>query len=160
MGGRVVSVVHTLFTDLDPGTLANMMVFEFMLGNTDFSIYALHNVILVQLQPRILDPVGYDFDLSGLVHAPYAVPAPNLGIKSVLDRVYRGPCLTQDQLEPVLANFRSKKSDVLAAVNSIADLGSDARSEVRNYLNEFFSGIDRPSSVNRSFISGCKRSTM
>src|ERR1051326_1559965 len=81
--GRVVALPRTLFTDLDPDTLANMMVFEFMLGNTDFSIFALHNVILVQTPARTLLPVAYDFDLSGLVHPPYAVPAPNLGIKTV-----------------------------------------------------------------------------
>src|SRR5262249_2892655 len=145
---------------LEPTTLDQMMLFEFMLGNTDFSIYALHNVIIVQLPNRELLPVPYDFDLSGLVHAPYAVPAPNLGIKAVTDRAYRGPCLTQEQWEPVLTVFRAKKNDMLAAVNSMADLGSDARNEMRGFLNDFFSGIDRPSSVNRSFISGCKRTTM
>jgi hypothetical protein len=161
MGGRTVSVERTLFSDLEPNTLAQMMVFEYLLGNTDFSIYALHNVILVQLPgPRILYPVPYDFDLSGLVHPPYAVPAPNLGIKSVTERYYRGPCLTAEQLEPVFNLFRSKKSEMLAAVNTMIDLGSDARSEVRNFLNDFFNGIDRPSSVKQAFINGCKRSTM
>jgi hypothetical protein len=161
MGGRTVGVERTLFSDLEPSTLGQMMVFEFMLGNTDFSIYALHNVVLVQLPgPRILYPVPYDFDLSGLVHPPYAVPAPNLGIKSVTDRYYRGPCLTAEQLEPVFNVFRSKKSEMLAAVNTMTDLGNDARIEVRNFLNDFFSAIDRPSSVKQYFINGCKRSTM
>jgi hypothetical protein len=161
MGGRVVSVERTTFNDLDPQTLEQMMVFEFMLGNTDFSIYALHNVVLMQMPgSRILYPVAYDFDLSGFVHAPYAVPAPNLGIKSVTERYYRGPCLTTDQLEPVFSIFRSKKNDMLAAVNSTTDLGGDARAEVRSFLNEFFSNLDRPSSINRFFVSGCKRTTM
>ena len=161
MGGRTVSVERTMFTDLEPNTLAQMMVFEYMLGNTDFSIYALHNVVLVQMPgPRTLYPVPYDFDLSGLVHPPYAVPAPNLGIKSVTERFYRGPCLTAEQLEPVFNTFRSKKSEMLAAVNTMVDLNSDSRTEVRNFLNDFFNGLDRPSSVKQNFINGCKRSTM
>ena len=88
------------------------------------------------------------------------MPAPNLGIKSVTDRYYRGPCLTAEQLEPVFNVFRSKKSEMLAAVNTMTDLGNDARIEVRNFLNDFFSAIDRPSSVKQYFINGCKRSTM
>jgi hypothetical protein len=160
LGGRVVSIERTSFTDLEPDTLAKTTIFEFLLGNTDYSIYALHNVILVQLPNRSLLPVAYDFDLSGLVHAPYAVPDTRLGIKTVLERLYRGPCLSQEQLEPTLATFRSKKSDMLAAVDAMPDLNADARKEVRNYLNDFFSAIDKPSSVNRYFISGCKRTTM
>jgi hypothetical protein len=161
MGGRIVSVEHTAFTDLEPQTLAQMMVFEFMIANTDFSIYALHNVVLVQTPgTRILSPVAYDFDLSGFVHAPYAVPAPNLGIKSVTERYYRGPCLTSDQLEPVFSSFRAKKNDMLATLNSLSDLASEARGEARSFLNDFFSDIERTSAVNRFFVSGCKRSTM
>ena len=32
----------------------------------------LHNVVIVQDKKRKFFPVSYDFDLSGMVHAPYA----------------------------------------------------------------------------------------
>jgi hypothetical protein len=38
-------------------------------GNTDFSIYALHNVVVVQMPDRTLWPVPHDFDMSGRARA-------------------------------------------------------------------------------------------
>jgi hypothetical protein len=55
--GRIVPLPRTLFRDLDPDTLTLMMLFEYMIGNTDFSIFALHNVRLVQDQARVLYPI-------------------------------------------------------------------------------------------------------
>src|SRR5437899_2320090 len=52
--GRVVQLPRTLFRNLDPETLTLMMLFEYMIGNTDFSIFALHNVRLVQDQAGVL----------------------------------------------------------------------------------------------------------
>ena len=50
-GGRIVELPRIVFNDLDGPTLTRMMLFEYMIGNTDFSIWALHNVRLVQ-DPR------------------------------------------------------------------------------------------------------------
>jgi hypothetical protein len=75
-GGRIVELPRIVFKDLDAPTLTRMMMFEYMIGNTDFSIWALHNVRIVQDPARRLYPVPYDFDLSGFVHAPYATPDP------------------------------------------------------------------------------------
>ena len=81
-GGRIVELPRITFNDLDAPTLNRMMLFEYMIGNTDFSIWALHNVRIVQDKNRKLFPVPYDFDLSGLVHAPYAAPDPRIGLRS------------------------------------------------------------------------------
>ena len=42
--GRVVELPRMVFKDLDEQTLTRMMLFEYMIGNTDMSIWALHNV--------------------------------------------------------------------------------------------------------------------
>ena len=84
-----LSAAGLTWIHLDAPTLTRMMLFEYMIGNTDFSIWALHNVRIVQDRARKLFPVPYDFDLSGFVHAPYATPDPRIGIRSVLDRLYR-----------------------------------------------------------------------
>ncbi len=93
MEGRTVALQRVLFENVDQETLTVMMVFEYMIGNTDYSLYALHNVRLVQLpETRLMYTVPYDFDLAGAVHPPYAIPDRRLGISSVTDRLYRGPC--------------------------------------------------------------------
>jgi hypothetical protein len=155
-GGRIVELQRMVFDDLDPTTLNRMMLFEYMIGNTDFSIWALHNVRIVQDRNRKLFPVPYDFDLSGLVHAPYATPDPRIGIRSVLDRLYRGPCRTLDQFDEAAQSFRAKRDDMFTLLDSMKDLQPLARGEARNYLEGFFRAVDRPDTIRRQFVSGCK----
>jgi hypothetical protein len=161
MEGRTVSIERLMFTDADPETLLRMMVFEFMIGNTDFSIFALHNVVLVQKPAnRLYFPVPYDFDLSGFVRPPYAQGDRRLGLKNATDRLYRGPCLPKENLDTVFSHFREKKNEIMAVVNSATALESPGRREVTTYLEEFYSTIDRPAAVKRFFIDQCNKTTM
>jgi hypothetical protein len=155
-GGRIVELPRIVFTDLDAPTLTRMMLFEYMIGNTDFSIWALHNVRIVQDPARRLYPVPYDFDLSGFVHAPYATPDPRIGIRSVLDRLYRGPCRTTDEFEAAAALFRDKRADMLALVDSMTDLERDAKGEAKGFLESFFRSIEKPNAIKKQFVDGCK----
>ena len=155
-GGRIVELPRIVFNDLDGPTLTRMMLFEYMIGNTDFSIWALHNVRLVQDRARRLYPVPYDFDLSGFVHAPYASPDPRIGIRSVLDRLYRGPCRTVEEFEEVASALRAKRDDMLALIDSMADLDRDARVEAKEFLDSFFRSIEKPGAVKKQFVDGCK----
>src|SRR5262249_55116350 len=111
-GGRVVELKRIQFDDLDAATLNRMMLFEYMIGNTDFSIWMLHNVRIVQDPNRKIYSVPYDFDLTGLVHPPYAAPDPRLGIRSVVDRLYRGPCRTTEDFDAAAESFRAKRADM------------------------------------------------
>jgi hypothetical protein len=158
--GRVVQLPRTLFRNLDPETLTLMMLFEYMIGNTDFSIFALHNVRLVQDQSRILYPIPYDFDLSGVVNARYAIPDRQLRIKTVLERLYRGPCRTMEDLRPVLATFRAKKADVMAAVDAVPDLDKTSRRKAREYLEDFYRTIEHTGSVKSQIVETCAKSGM
>ncbi len=72
--GRVVDLQRISFTDLEADSLTRTMMYEYMVGNTDVSIWALHNVRFVQNPDRKLFVVPYDFDISGFVHPPYAIP--------------------------------------------------------------------------------------
>ena len=56
MEGRIVELQRLLFENLDSDALMPMMIFEYMIGNTDFSIYALHNVRIVQRPDKSLHP--------------------------------------------------------------------------------------------------------
>ena len=104
MEGRIAALPRLKFNDVDSDSLMPAMIFNYMIGNTDFSIYANHNVKLVLRPDKSIHPVPYDFDISGMVQPPYAAPDPNLGITSVRDRLYRGPCRPHEQVDPYIAN--------------------------------------------------------
>jgi len=155
---RSIDLPRIQFKDLEQDSLTTMAVFEFMIANTDVSILKLHNVKLMVTEQRVISPVPYDFDFSGLVDTPYSNPDPKLGIASVRDRVYRGPCRTAAEFEPVLETFRAKKAGVLALFDSLPDLHPGYRKAARSYLEDFYTSIDR-SRVKRTLVDGCVRAS-
>src|SRR4029079_5713904 len=62
--GRITPVEKPLFVTIEPGSLNLLMLFEYMIGNTDFSIVEQHNVRLVQTPTGRRFAVPYDFDYS------------------------------------------------------------------------------------------------
>jgi hypothetical protein len=155
--GRVVELARVVFSDIESETLTRMMLYEYMIGNTDMSIWALHNVRLMQKPDRTLLVVPYDFDLSGFVHAPYAIPDRRLGLRSVLERMYRGPCRNTDEFDSAAAPFRAKRTEVLALVDSMRDLEPAVRGEMKDYVAGFFRMIDKPASIKKALVDACKQ---
>ena len=156
MGGRISDSTGVSFRQIDAPTTTLMALFEYMIGNSDLSIRALHNVRLV-LTPRGRFPVPYDFDFSGLVDTPYAAPHPLLQrtISSVRERVYLGPCRTPAELEELFDRFRAVRSDLLAVYDSVPTLKPKYVTDARKYLDQFFQTIDRPERVKKAFIDQC-----
>jgi hypothetical protein len=157
LGGKIVDKQFHL-NQLHPVALLEMTLFEFMIGDTDYSIFGQHNVRVVEAATGLVYPIPYDFDVSGLVNVPYAIPDPRLHLQYLTDRLYRGPCRTPQQLQPFLNIFRLKKPDVLAAVESVPDLTPLNRRQASRFLEGFFSLIDRPSRVKRNVIDTCLKS--
>jgi hypothetical protein len=160
MEGRTVALPRLLFKDVDTDTLMPMMIFEYMIGNTDFSIYALHNVKFVQRPDKSIHPVPYDFDFSGLVHAPYAASDRQLNLSSVRERMYRGPCRPQPQVDPYVANFVAKKDQLLALPDAIPGLEKSSKDDAKSYLDDFYSAIKTTRDVRRLFVECKDKSTM
>jgi len=153
--GRIVDLKKLIFRQVDYETVTLMTVFEYMIGNTDMSMYEQHNVRLVQTQGGLRFTVPYDFDYAGLVDAPYAIPGSRLGLVTVRDRLYRGPCRPIEELEPIFEKVRAIKADVLALYSSLPDLSVKYRRDSQNYLEEFYKTLDRPNDVKKAFIEGC-----
>lgn len=151
---RSIEIPRLLFKDLEQESLSTMALFEYMIGNTDVSIVKLHNVKLMVNEKRTIVPVPYDFDFSGLVNTIYANPDPKLGIASVTDRLYRGPCRADAELEPIIGRFIAAKADVLALYESLPDLNAGYRKRARSYLEGFYSAIERKQ-LARALAEGC-----
>jgi hypothetical protein len=158
MEARELPVPRQTFKFVEQTQLLFMSLFQYMIGNTDYSILALHNVIMLDDAKGIRYTVPYDFDYSGLVGAHYAVPAKGLDLASVEDRLYRGPCKTEAEVQEALKPFREKQAELLALPASLVSLGLDdgQRKNAEKYLNEFFELIARPDRVKKTFVTDCK----
>jgi hypothetical protein len=134
-------------------------VFEYMIGNTDWSVPANHNIKLIHVKgDSISRPfvVPYDFDYSGLVNTTYAVPDPRLGIESVRQRVYRGFPRTIEELNDVLEIFKKQKDNIYAMINKFNLLSPETKSDMIDYLDDFYRTIKNPSEVRTIFITDAR----
>ena len=152
-GGRIFTVRGGTFADMDPQQTATLSVFAYYLGNTDWSLYSLHNIRLVILGDRYV-PVPYDFDWSGVVFARYAKPDPRLGIPTVQDRLFRGPCLTPADLAPILAKYNDRRADIKALYARLP-LDDGYRRRAMDYIDDFYHVIGDQRQVKRELIETC-----
>ena len=157
MEGRAVSLPRMMFDDFEPESLTQMMLFQYLIGNTDFSIFALHNVAMVTTPAKVFYPIIWDFDVSGLVDPPYGIPQPVLGIASIRERLYRGPCRTLEEFEPSLAVFRAKQPEAMALVDSIPGFDQRDRREVSEFLGQFFALLGRKNALKGELVDKCRK---
>lgn len=137
------SNVHPMSAD---GVSANRLaLFEYMIGNTDWSIPAAHNMELIMMEPGTAPiVVPYDFDWSGIVGAPYAEPNPLLGISSVKERVYRGFCRPESTWEPVWETFERNKDAVIQLYLDFPYLTKQEKNASIKYIEGFYNIIEDP----------------
>jgi len=134
-----------------------MAIFQYMIGHTDWSIKALHNITLIEpadAAPPI--PVPFDFDFSGIVDAPYALPAEHLPIKSVRERYFNGYCRSLEEFKVEVDYFNSKKEEIIDCIKSFYLIDAKNRSRVIDYINEFYDIINDDKMVKKEFIEGCR----
>jgi hypothetical protein len=157
MGGTRKELKGALFDDVDAETVDLMALFEFVIGNTDFSIFSLHNVRVVQHSTGAIFPVPYDFDFSGLVGTTYAIPDPRLPITDVRQRLYRGPCRSLEALQPRLARILERREAIMALFREVPALSpSDAR-DARAFLDESFGLLLDPREVKSRIVDNCPK---
>ena len=146
---------------LDEKQSATVYVFQYLVGNTDWSLVradyddeCCHNIKLFERDGKLLF-VPYDFDLTGVVNAGYAYPDPLLRIDKVTDRLYRGKCVSRDALEVGLQSVLDRKDAVLAVPTEIPGLGEQGAERMTRYLENFFDRAEERSKLVKQFERRC-----
>lgn len=156
VGGLLVKEKGGGPADLEPSAAAIFGVFQYMIGNTDWAVSALHNVELIGTDLGYV-PVAYDFDFSGAVNTRYATVDPSLPIKRVRDRIYRGYCLPEETYQPTFDLFKAKKDSIYALYKDPIGrlLLGDRAKETLEYFDDFYATIGNPRDARREIISRC-----
>src|ERR1051325_11424869 len=139
----------------EPSYMTLVAVFEYSIGNTDWSVWGRHNISVLRgsTEPHTLIGVPYDYDFSGAVGAPYATPPPQLPIHSVHERYYRGYCQPDSVLDRALERFRVAKDSIYGAVRSVPGLEAGDAKSVLNYFDGFFRNLG---AVRRDLLQACR----
>lgn len=150
------TTLHPL--QLEDTTAITHDFFQYMISNTDWSSVTSHNVKVLQLKPARYIPLAYDFDMSGLVNAPYAKPSELTGQNTVRDRVYRGFCRNERVVSYVRQRYLDKETEVNAVISDHASYFSEKQlSDIRSFIGEFFSTLKNDRLYKVAFIDHCRK---
>lgn len=140
-------------------TFLKMAVFQYMIGNTDWSVEYLHNIKAIAFDSLAIPyVVPYDFDHAGIVDAPYALPAKELDLSSTHQRRYRGYCMPDmSSFNQVLAMFNRLKADFYGVYTNCTLLDKKYISATIKYLELFYETINNPKKLNAEFTYPCNK---
>jgi len=163
VGMKLLKVPGVRNEDLDRGQQNLVNVFQYLIGNTDFSLIkaepgkdCCHNSDLMSATGGPpFTPLPYDFDFAGLVNAPYAEPHPRYDLRSVRHRLYRGLCGNNELLPDTIQQYLDKKDAVYAITAELDMLSPRSRRDVTSYLDAFYDGISSPEKANARFSGKC-----
>ena len=136
-----------------------MAVFQYLIGNTDWSVQFLQNIKLIAADINATPTaVAYDFDHAGLVNAPYAQPAEALRMTSVQERRYRGYCITDmAEFADVVSRFNALKDDIYSLYASCPLLDAKYKKATLKYFDEFYTTINDPKAMRKQFGYPCEK---
>jgi hypothetical protein len=156
---------HIVMSALDAAASGRQAMFEYMIGNLDWSMYngptgskCCHNTKLIGPPDAVagFTPIPYDFDFSGLVDAPYAQPPDGINIVTVRTRVYRGYCRFNTDAAAAAADIRGHKQALLAVLDQVPELDDASRRKAKAFLGQFFDQIGDDAQV-QTILRNCIR---
>jgi len=155
-------------SQFDAKAAGRAALFEFMISNLDWDFLAgpagddcCHNSRFVAPRQTAaaltgVVPIPYDFDYSGLVDAPYAVPPESLKLEHVTQRLYRGYCVSTDQMPGLIAEFQAHKAQMMAVIETDPRLSATFKAKSARFLDGFFILLDDPAKVDAQIVKRCR----
>ncbi|MEJ2585128.1 MAG: hypothetical protein P8Z38_08790 [Robiginitalea sp.] len=127
----------------DPRASVRNNLFQYGIGNTDFSLRLQHNQKLYYIDGKYIS-IPYDFDMAGLVNAPYAtvsnVQSLSVQITHVTERAYKGYVRDSSLVQEVRREFLDARPGMIRELELLEPMFGDHRqyAEAAAYLEGFF----------------------
>lgn len=163
-GSTIVKSANINQLHIFPDVMDRVAIFNYMIGNYDWSVPGRHNIAI--LLPRKNNSSGlgvavpYDFDLTGVVNANYAVPSDETGLKTIRDRKFLGICRDKGVYQNDLRFFLSRKDQLYSVVSDFPYLNQKSKKDITNFLDEFFVQLEKQNSLDyliTTFTNSCKK---
>jgi hypothetical protein len=154
-------------TQFDAHAAGRAALFEYMIGNLDWDFLAgpagaecCHNARFVAARDTAplsgVIPIVYDYDFSGFVDSPYAGPPEGLPVVNVTTRLYRGYCVSSDEIPSVVAEFRGHRAEMMALIDAEPGLTANFKAKTHRFMDGFFAVLDDPARVQSLIIKHCR----
>jgi hypothetical protein len=120
-----------------------MSLFQFMIGNHDWSIEMYKNIKCLYL-PAIgkYAIIPYDFDFTGMVNPEYLVLDTGINLQHPKDRIYLGKYFN-GKIPEVVNRFLDKKKPIAEYCKEFEFLKNSEKAKLIRYFNSFFKSIKK-----------------
>ena len=144
---------------IEKETFLKMTVFEYMIGNCDWSLPYLHNTRIMAFDSLSIPyVVPYDFDHSGFVSAPYAHPPEALNLSSTRERRYRGYCVEDlNEYKPIIDFYNRKKPEFYKTITDCPQASSRFVKSTISWLDDFYTTINNEKYLANDFLFPCRQ---
>ena len=163
LNGEEADLAEVSLSWFDQDQLAIVYVFQYLIANTDWSLvsaegenFCCHNGTLIKTDPAMFY-IPYDFDLAGLVNAPYARPHPGMRISRVTERRYRGFCIGSDALRNAIVALHEQEQSVIDLIMSLPVLSDSDKNKRVKYLGRVLAAARDEDKLRKEFEKRCKR---
>jgi hypothetical protein len=150
--------------DMIPAALDRVAIFNYMVANWDWSVPGQHNLEVLKSASYNVSglgiPVPYDFDLTGVVNADYAIPPPEMELENARQRKFTGMCRTGEIYRKELMMFLDKKDELYAVIENFPHLSKGSKKDITVFLDQFFDQLEKPKSLDNLIellLEKCKK---
>jgi len=133
---------------LDMAYAARMVIYQYMIGNTDWDISMFRNIQLIQPREagRKVLTIPYDFDFSGFVSAPYATPNSLFGLRHVRDRFLMANGIDPTAFSNAIQDLKNARPAFVELCTTPL-LAKKTSAQLIRYLDTFFKVVEQENSV-------------
>lgn len=154
---------RTPVTTLNPADAARFGVFQYLIANLDWAMQAGPPGDFCCHNSRLVGPGGsppfatipYDFDYSGLVDAPYAVPPEAINVASVKTRRFRGFCRHNAETLKAAAEIRDQRAALLAIIAQVPQMSDGTKRKATAFIERGLSDIASDQAVTQNLLKTC-----
>ncbi|PZX51427.1 hypothetical protein [Algoriphagus chordae] len=155
--GEILENIKIAGTFLEDSAAVRHDLFQYMIGNTDWSSLYQHNVKILKLDNKTVVPLAYDFDMTGMVSPPYAQVSNLVDIESVSERLYRGYCRDEQLMNAIRSEFLMKESIMYAELEDLKHLVPEREVKyMANYMKGFFDILQDDKRFEFNILSACR----
>ena len=162
---KEVEVTASMRKQMDLGQTALVEIFQFMIGNVDYSTLksppgedCCHNIKLIAPEGAETGfiPVAYDFDSAGIINAPYATVPDSVPIQDVSTRYFLGWCKEEKRYRQAVELVNERRDQAMALFEESPLLSKTYKKKATKYLERSYDFINGEGTFKRKILDRCR----
>ncbi len=154
LGGQLVDLYGIKPSQLTPTSYHHALLFNYMIGNTDWKVSIQKNLKFVRHKRHtLLTLVPYDFDYAKLVDAPYMAPDPDAIKADEHNRHAKGKFVNEQSLSDIIEQFKDLRKTGFRCYKDCPILKSKEKGKMTYFMNTFYQMLRNEKRIAATFLA-------